>query len=137
MVDADHVRTASGIDTAAVIQSHAFGRIGADQIDGCGQGHDLLGGQLKDRGQQAGGHVVGGQGPQCPSLATSRAEAFPEWDPPRTTLGAPIMTSIPFSEAQQAASVVVGNSLMEMPLLKASSTCSTSVSSWLAMGRWR
>lgn len=52
-------------------------------------------------------------------------------------IGGPIMTSIPFSEAQQAASVVVGNSLMEMPLLKASSTCSTSVSSWLAMGRWR
>ena len=50
-----------------------------------------------------------------PASARSRADALPECEPPRTTLGAPITVAMPASREAAAASWVVGNSAMRTP----------------------
>src|SRR3546814_6659415 len=70
-----------------------------------------------------------------PFSASDFAEMLPECEPPRTTLGPPIITFMPCRRDSSAASWVVGNSATTMPSAAASATCSAVASSWLASGR--
>ena len=67
-----------------------------------------------------------------PASASSRAEALPECEPPRTTFGAPITVAMPTARDAAAASSVVGNSAIVTPSGWARATSSGVVSSWLA-----
>ncbi len=85
--------------------------------------------------QQGQGHIVGIRMSSRSAATRSMAEIFPEWDRPRTTLGAPIKMDRPASRAAEAASSVVGNSAMTTPSRRRSSTWASVASSWLASAR--
>ena len=68
-----------------------------------------------------------------PASSRSCAATFPEWEPPRSRFGAPIITAIPASRQACAASSVVGNSAKRQPCSAETATCAASVSSWLAI----